>query len=98
MSLIGILARIDVDRRAQLSEDLSRLQGVSLFCVDDETRIGILLQRDSIAQGHAALKEEVETIPGILGAWPVFSYFGDEDGSDDSVVDRTQSGKAYVDG
>jgi nitrate reductase NapAB chaperone NapD len=98
MSLIGILARVDAAHRTQACEELARLPGVSLFSVHEEERIGILVERESLAESHAALKDEVETIPGILGAWPVFSYSGDEGELDDSAVDRPQSGKADVDG
>ena len=98
MALIGVLARVDVARREQVSQDLARLRGVSVFSVDEDERIGILVQRNSLAESHAALKDEVEATPGILGAWPVFSYVGDEGEPDELAAGNTQSVEADVDG
>ncbi len=102
MALIGVLARVDVARRTEVSDELARLSGVSLFSVDEDERIGILVQRDSLDEVHAALKDEVERIPGVLGAWPVYTYAGDltddECVLDELVADNTQSVEADVDG
>ena len=76
MALIGILARIDRTQRERVSAHLEALPGVSLFPVGEEGRIGILVERESLAASHAALKDEIELVPGVLAAWPVFSYDG----------------------
>ncbi len=108
MALIGVLARVDVARRSHVSEEIGHIRGVSLFSVAEEERIGILVERDSLSEVHAALKDEVEAVPGILGAWPVFSYAGEyaDEGSelnessvdDRLVVDNTHIVEADVDG
>ena len=45
------------------------------FTVDQAERIGLLIECQSVDEAHAVLKEHVEQVPGILGAWPVFSHF-----------------------
>jgi hypothetical protein len=76
MALIGILARIERTQRARIVAHLGGLPGVSLFPVGEEGRIGILVERDTLTESHAALKNEIETVSGLLAAWPVFSYAG----------------------
>ncbi len=98
MALIGVLARIDTIDRDRVSQDLVRVDGVSLFSVDEQERIGIILERRSLGEAHAALKDEVESIPGLLGAWPVFSYADEEGDLGELAADNTQTVEVEVDG
>jgi hypothetical protein len=73
MALLGVLARLDPFDRAQIVDRLEQIEGVSTFSVDDDNRVGILIQRSCVEQAHRALTIDVAGVRGILGAWPVFS-------------------------
>ncbi len=73
MALLGVLARLDSLDRVQIVDRLRRIEGVSTFSVEDDNRVGILIERGSVAQAHQTLTVDVAGVDGILGTWPVFS-------------------------
>ena len=74
MAVLGVLARVHVPQRRRIVDALESLHGVSTFSVEEEERIGILIEAASLEGAHATLTAEVEKVHGILGAWPVFAH------------------------
>ncbi|NQT15345.1 MAG: hypothetical protein HQ582_21495 [Planctomycetes bacterium] len=74
MAVLGVLARLHVPQRRRIVDALESLHGVSTFSVEEEERIGILIEASSLDGAHATLIAEVEKVHGILGAWPVFAH------------------------
>lgn len=73
MALLGVLARLDPVDRTQVVDRLALIEGVKTFSVEDDNRVGILIERASMEQAHQALTVDVAGVGGILGTWPVFS-------------------------
>ena len=73
---LGILARVDVDLRAQVQKDLANLKGVDTFDVEDELQLGILVEAPDLDAARDVLTQQISSMPGVLGAWPIFADFG----------------------
>ncbi len=86
MVILGLLARVVVAEHDGVCGRLAQLPGVTTFSVGETRRVGILVERMTIEEAHAAISREVEPIPGVLGVWPVFSH--DEATSSVAAVDR----------
>lgn len=74
MAVLGVLARVDVPQRERIVDALASLDGVSTFSVDEEERIGILIETTSLDEAHATLTGEVDKVEGVLATWPVFAH------------------------
>lgn len=85
MALLGVLARVEVADRSQATRQLEQIDGVSTFSVDEQERIGILIEASSVNSAHELLTTEVNCVSGVLGTWPVFSHFEDVEPSHDDV-------------
>ena len=79
MVTLGVLARVHVPVRQQTLSELEQLDGVSSFSVEEPQRVGLLIERPTLELAHATLIDQVEKVPGVLGAWPVFSHFETSD-------------------
>lgn len=85
MALLGVLARVQVADRELTIEQLAEIDGVSTFPVEDDERLGILIEADKVNRAHEILTTEVDRLPGVLGTWPVFNHF-----ESDSPYENTQ--------
>ena len=74
MVVLGVLARVDAPQHERVCGALGQLPGVSTFSVGETQRVGILVERETIEEAHAALSSEVGQVPGVMAAWPVFSH------------------------
>ena len=77
-TLVGILARVDYDSNPDLCRDLGQIEGVSTFEVGDSGKLGLLLEAETTEAAHHILRDKIESLAGILAAWPVYSHFGEE--------------------
>ena len=77
--ILGVLARIDRRSREPIERALCAHAGVSVFSVEDEQRLGILIEGDSLDAAKACLHDQVESTAGVLAAWPVFAHDESED-------------------
>ncbi len=84
MQVVGILARVDVLTRSQVLTRLNGISGVSTFAVDDEQRVGIVIEGESIDDAHQILTEQVAKVDGVLGTWPVYSHMDSESAPSES--------------
>ena len=79
MAMIGVLALVEIDRREWTVDSLCALNGVDVFSVEQEHQVGILIERQTIADAQQTLHEQVEETPGVLCAWPVYSHVDGDD-------------------
>ncbi|MEZ6103402.1 MAG: hypothetical protein R3E01_31040 [Pirellulaceae bacterium] len=77
LAVLGILLRVDWDGRQQCVRILEGLSGMTVFDVSDPLRLGVIIERASMEDAERALHDEVERVPGVLGAWPVFMHAED---------------------
>jgi hypothetical protein len=78
MAVLGVLARIDAVNRSRTRRQLDRLPGVTTFSVEDDQRLGMVIERDTIEQAYEVLTNEIGGVPGVLGTWPVYSHYGSD--------------------
>ncbi len=72
--LLGVLTRINRSGRKKIEQQLVASPGVSVFDVDDEQRLGVLIEGETMASAEACLREHVMQTEGVLAAWPVFMH------------------------
>ena len=80
MAILGVLTRVHTPERERISQTLARIDGTSTFSVDEDERLGVLIERDTLEEARRVLSDEVENVAGVLGAWPVFSHFESDAG------------------
>ncbi len=78
MVLLGVLARLDISQRDDVLRALDDHSGVSTFSVEEEERVGILIEDSSIYLAHRILTTHVNRLPGVLGTWPIFTDLGED--------------------
>ena len=90
--MVGILARIDGRCREATEHRLQAIPNVSTFAVPGDGQLGILLERESVDAALETLQRSIETLPGVLGCWPVFQYDGTaEDGTTKDSTNKEHS-------
>jgi len=72
--VVGVLVRLDGRRYQSAVQSLKQIPGVSTFRVQESGSIGLLLETNSIEAAHTLLRNEVQAVPGVLAAWPVFLH------------------------
>ena len=72
--VLGVLLRVDPVRLNAIAARLERMPAVTPFSVGEAERIGVLVEAESIGEAHKRLQSEIETIPDVWGAWPVFCH------------------------
>ncbi|MFG0253316.1 MAG: hypothetical protein ACF8NJ_10635 [Phycisphaerales bacterium JB038] len=82
MPTVGAYARIDLDAVAETREALSQLAGVTLFDLDEEGKVGLLVEAADLDGAHSTITNEVHGVDGVLGVWPI--YVDVEDLDDDA--------------
>ncbi len=85
MALLGVLARVQESEYDAMFARLEQVDGVTPFGIGETMRVGILVEAESLSLSHALLTQQIETMPGILGAWPVFSHVGTDQSAE--VID-----------
>ena len=78
MAVLGVLARVRASQYDAVYRRLSDVDGVTPFSVGEAQRVGILVEAESLSLSHHLLTEHIETMPGVLGVWPVFSHVGSD--------------------
>jgi len=72
MTLVSVLARVDTSRREEVWQELERQPGLTPFRIEDDLRMGILIEAASIDEAHTLLQDRVDRVDGVLGTWPVY--------------------------
>ena len=80
---VGVLARIEMDRRDEICKQLSDIKRVETFDAGSREQIGVLVEADSVDEAHQTITQKIAKTDGVLCAWPVYVNFDDEDDSDD---------------
>ncbi len=91
MALVGVLARVDRDQRQAVWKDLESDAGLTPFRIEDENRMGILIEAPTLDGAHVILKERINPVPGVLGTWPVYMYSDPVEDCDSTEAPATES-------
>ncbi len=78
MAIVGAFARVDQTQTAQCRGALEELDGVSTFDLDDEDKVGVLVEAPTLDDAHELITGRIRSAPGVLGVWPVFVNTEDE--------------------
>jgi nitrate reductase NapAB chaperone NapD len=79
MAVVGALLRMHLSERGRIIRELQHLPGVSTFSVEEQERIGLVLEGPSLEELHSVLTTEIAAMPGVLGVWPAFAHCESED-------------------
>jgi len=78
MAIVGAFARVDREHAGDCRGALDGFEGVSTFDLDDEDKLGILVEADSLNDAHELITGSIRSAPGVLGVWPVYANIEDE--------------------
>jgi hypothetical protein len=78
MAIVGAFARVDLGHAGDCREALDDFVGVSTFDLEDEDKVGILVEADTLNEAHELITGPIRSAPGVLGVWPVFVNTEDE--------------------
>jgi nitrate reductase NapAB chaperone NapD len=78
VATVGAYVRIDSEKRASIRDGLARIDGVEPFDLDAPGTLGLIVVADSVDGAHAILTQQVRSIEGVLGAWPLYANVEDE--------------------
>lgn len=79
MTLVGAFARVDAARRGEVQRGLAMFEGVETFDLDDDGKLGLLIESDSLDAAHELLTKRIEPLAGVLCVWPAFVHAGEPD-------------------
>ncbi|MDP6849478.1 MAG: hypothetical protein QGH51_04500 [Planctomycetota bacterium] len=78
MAIVGAFARIEPGLQKRAEVALTAIQGVSTFELEDSSKLGILVETDSLESAHEIIRYQIESIDGVLGVWPSYANIEDE--------------------
>ncbi|KAA3615208.1 MAG: hypothetical protein DWQ01_00350 [Planctomycetota bacterium] len=78
MTIIGLLVRVDPDKREQAQGRLDALPWAQASHLKDD-QVCVVLEAEDLDQAYRRLRGEVETLDGVLAAWPVYVNLEEED-------------------
>jgi len=78
MAIVGAFARIESDLASSCQSALEELSGVSTFDIEDQDKLGVLVEAESLNEAHSTITTSVRNTPGVLGVWPVYVNIEDE--------------------
>lgn len=83
MNLSGILVFVDPGTRNRAVDSLNALPGVEVHHVDEQGRVIVVQEAESVTAEAAGL-QRIKSLPGIITAQMVYHYFA-EDGENVSL-------------
>ena len=90
MAVVGAFLRVDAESQDTIRQRLSELDGVSLLDVGEPGKVGLVIEAANMDEAHARLRDDIQGLDGVLGAWPVYANFEPEEDEDeeDTEPDR----------
>ena len=79
MATVGAYVRINTDDRSAIRDQLSRIDGVEPFDLDQPGTLGLIVEAKNIDTAHAMLTGQVRAVHGVHGAWPLYVNIEDEE-------------------
>ncbi len=78
MAIIGLIARVETSSRQQTVVSLNSIPGVSVFNVEGNDQVGMLIEAPNLDSAHDCLREQIEHVDGVMCVWPVYANIEDE--------------------
>lgn len=99
VATLGVLVRLHVPDRAAILDRLVQIDGVTSFSVEEDERVGLVIEGATLEEARGILSTEVDRLPGVLGTWPVFAHCDPEEGAArESAVQSVESIQAKLQG
>ena len=76
MVIVGALVRTEASRTESVQQALAAMPGVTPFSLEQPMSVGLLIETATLDDAYRLLQQEVRNLEGVLGIWPVYSYFG----------------------
>ena len=71
MVVVGIMVRVEAGASARVVSVVQSLDGVSTLSLEAPDAFGAVLRASSVEAAEERLRAEIETLDGVLCAWPV---------------------------
>lgn len=73
VATVGVLLRVEPGAGEAVAREIDLLAAAQPFEVGDAEKLGVLLEVESFESAHRVISERMESIPGVLVAWPVYA-------------------------
>jgi nitrate reductase NapAB chaperone NapD len=83
MPVVGAFARVECGAMDEVRGALKDIEGVSTFALEAPGVVGVLVECDSLEGAHYVIDRAVPSVPGVMGAWPVYVGLDDATGASD---------------
>lgn len=70
---VGVLLRVAPGAGEAVAKELDSLAAARPFEVGDAEKLGVLLEVEDFPSAHDLIRDRIESIPGVLVAWPVYA-------------------------
>lgn len=78
MPVVGAFARVKNEGLETTVRGLESIEGVSTFEIEAPGKVGLLIEAESLDNAHQVLTDNVRSVEGVLGVWPVYANIEDE--------------------
>ncbi len=75
VATVGAYARVDVETATEVRDRLAKLNGVTLFDLDEPAKVGLIVEADNLDIAYRKVTHEISQVKGVLGVWPVYADF-----------------------
>lgn len=78
MTVISALVRVQKEESPATWQALVQLPGVIPFALDEPSRLGVVVEADSLEDAYQLLNEEIRATPGVLRVVPAYAHFDND--------------------
>jgi nitrate reductase NapAB chaperone NapD len=75
VATVGAFARVDMNCIALVHENLSALEGITLFDLEDPAKVGLIIEASNLDLAYDTIQHQIRQVEGVLGVWPVYANF-----------------------
>ena len=75
MTIVGAMVRVEETQHNAAWQAFAQMPGVTPFALDDATRLGLVIETESLDDAYRLLSEDVRDAPGVLSVYPAYAHF-----------------------
>ncbi|HIC89131.1 MAG TPA: hypothetical protein EYP04_06985 [Anaerolineae bacterium] len=75
MVIVGALVRVQSEHSQSLMAELASREGMDVMAFEDPTKIGLVIEAETLDHAHQLLNEVVRRLEGVWTVYPVYANF-----------------------
>jgi len=79
MVIVGALVRTEASCTESVQQALAAMPGVTPFPLEQPASMGLLIETATLDDAYRLLQQDVRSLEGVLGIWPVYTFFGTQE-------------------